>query len=293
MNSRVDTVDLPHRDAHRASRFWHRLGRTGLWRLFGNTLPLSINLRYLHYGNACRATTGKPGRLYDWPFRHDDGVIVRNAMPRNLATEMVDKVSAAIAGGTLTPDDEVPFNIAVIDALTFFDQDFLSIFDGSLGNAIETVMGSPFRIEWLQYYRTIPGEPDKSWLWHIDNDPPFVLKVLLYLTDTTVENGATRVLSQEDTKSMFGKGYFGVFGDERRVDIDVAPDSEQAVEVRAGDALLFSPNQLHKGGEVRSGFRDTLTFLILPSPIGWRDEAVRRGRDYMHSASGFPRYPKL
>jgi hypothetical protein len=281
------------RKAYAANRFWHRIGRAGFWRLFGNTLPLGINLRYLRYGKFCRAQAGQEASNRGWPFSNQNGFIVQNAMPRDQALSMVERVSAQIAEGTITPDKDLPFNISVPNSLTFFGTHLLEIFDGVLGDAIRDVMRSQFRIEWLQYYRTIPGEPDKSWLWHIDNDPPYVLKALLYLTDTTIENGATRILSQQDTRSLFKQGYFGVFGEERQAEIDLPESSQQAIEVRAGDVLLFSPNQLHKGGEVHRGFRDTLSFLILPSPIGWREDANQRGMDYLHSASGFPEDPSL
>jgi hypothetical protein len=56
----------------------------------------------------------------------------------------------------------------------------------------------------------------------------------------------------------------------------------------SGDAMIFCTNVLHKGGVVHEGFRDVMSFLILPSRIPWREDLVARGLDYIHNASGFP-----
>jgi hypothetical protein len=278
----------PTRRAYEPSAFWHGVGKAGLWRLFGNTLPLALNLRYLRYGAACRSAVGRKSRLTDWPMRNQDPVVVRGALAAERAGEMVAKVSAAIDAGGLQPHPDLPAMVAVSEPCRFFGDAALDVFDGPLGATIERMLGSRFRIEWLDYYRALPGAPAKSWLWHIDNDPPFVLKVLLYLTDSTVENGATRILPRADTRRLFRKGYFGIRGDERRVEVDDSATAEHPVEMRAGDALVFSTNLLHKGGAVHRGFRDVMSFLILPSPRPWREEL-----DYVHAASGFPIDPTL
>jgi hypothetical protein len=283
----------PIRHAYEPSAFWHGIGKAGLWRLFGNTLPPALNLRYLRYGAACRSAAGTRAGLIDWPLRNEDPVVVRGALAPERAAAMVAKVSTATEDDTLRPHPDLPFMIPVPEPCRFFGEAALDIFDGPLGETIERMLGSRFRIEWLDYYRALPGAPAKSWLWHIDNDPPFVLKVLLYLTDSTVENGATCILPRAETRRLFRRGYFGIRGDERRVDVDDSATAERPVEVLAGDALVFSTNLLHKGGQVHRGFRDVMSFLILPSPRPWREELDRFGFDYIHAASGFPIDPSL
>jgi hypothetical protein len=266
---------------------WHLAGRMGLWQVFGNTLPPSINLRYLRYGRQCRAVAGHYGKLMDWPFRSGAPVVVERALSPATAAEMSAKVSAAVERGELKRGSDVSFMIGVPKPIDFFGPSVLDIFDGPLGAAIEKILGSRFRIEWLDYYRTLPGTPVKSWLWHIDNDPPYVLKVLLYITDSNERNGATRMLSITETRQRFREGYFGVKNSERAADFATGTAGD-VQEMKAGDAMIFCTNVLHKGGVVHEGFRDVMSFLILPSRIPWREDLVARGLDYIHNASGFP-----
>ncbi len=288
-----ENAPVASRHAYEPSPFWHRLGKAGFWRIFGNTLPLTVNLRYLNYGRTCRRVAGRLRNGLDWPFRRQEPVMVRGAIDPQKAGAIVARVSAALEKGELRRTEQIPFMVSVPRPLEFFGPAVLDMFDGKLGKTLEELLGSKFRIEWLDYYRTFPGAPVKSWLWHIDNDPPFVVKVLLYMTDSTVENGATRVFYPDETRRLFSSGYFGVSGEERISEIPEESSKSQVVTAHAGDALIFSTNLLHKGGEVRSGFRDVMSFLILPSEVSWREDLERRGLPYVHNASGFPLNPRL
>jgi len=287
-----DAPAIPRR-AYEPVLLWHRVGKMGLWHVFGNTLPPWLNLRYLRYGQQCRAAAGRTSRLMDWPFRRSDPVVVKQALAPAKAAAMVAKVSAEANRGGLKPLSELPFVIGVPKPIDFFGWPILDIFDGPLGERLQEILGSHFRIEWMDYYRSLPGAPAKSWLWHIDNDPPYVVKVLVYLTDSNMQNGATRMLSLAETRQRFREGYFGVANSERLVEFETATPQGRVVEMKSGDALIFSTNLLHKGGEVSSGFRDVMSFLILPSRVPWRDDLARRGLEYIHNASGFPLDPAL
>ncbi len=277
------------RRVYEGSPSWHRAGKAlGLWRVFGNTLPPALNLRYLRYGNRCRVASHREARWSEWPFRREESVTVPAVFTPEQAAAIVSKVSGAVDAGVFKPARDPSFMIDVPRPLDFLGPQIVDIFDGPLGKTLERLLGSPFRIEWLQYYRTLPGAPAKSWLWHIDNDPPFVVKVLIYLTDARLGTGATHMLSLEDTRKWFARGYFGVFGSTRQAYLDGTSDDATVVTMAPGDALVFSTNRLHKGGEVRTGFRDVLSYLILPSDIGWREDAARRGRDYIQYASSYP-----
>jgi hypothetical protein len=290
---------MKHLSTYQPSKFWHGVGKAGLWRLFGNTVSLPVNLRYVKYGRYCQQHSKDvpPTSAEKWPFRSEEPVTVRSALNPDTAASMVQLISDAIGSGTVQPSAEMPFFYSIPEPLKFFGESILDIFDGPLGAALQTVLGSHFRIEWLDCYRTIPGESKKSWLWHIDNDPPFVIKVLLYLNDSTMENGATRILSTKDTKTSFEHGYFGVYDSERTSELlstdwaKAGQIKEQIPERKAGDAMIFSTNNLHRGGTVRSGFRDVMSFLLVPSPIPWRTAYQRTGQNYVHLASGFPSDP--
>jgi Phytanoyl-CoA dioxygenase (PhyH) len=281
------------RRAYEPSPLWHRIGKMGLWQVFGNTLPPYVNLRYVRYGQHCRAAAGHSSGLLDWPFRHQTPIVVKHVLRSAVATEMVSRVSTAIGEGYFNTSPDVSFMIPVPKPIEFFGHSILDIFDGPLGAKLSEVLESPFRLEWVDYYRTLPGIPNKSWLWHIDNDPPYVLKVLLYITESNAQNGATRILSHAQTRQRFRKGYFGVYDAERRADFDDEAPTGHVMEMKSGDALIFSTNLLHKGGKVFHGFRDVMSFLVLPSTRSWREDLARRGIDYIHNASGFPLNPSL
>src|SRR5699024_10414 len=129
------------------------------WRLFGNTLPPLLNLRYLRYGAVCRNAAGRATRLTEWPLRQGDPVIVRGALAPARAADMGAKVSAAIDDGSLRPLPELPFMVAGSEPCRFFGEAVLDVFDGPLGKAIEQLLDARFRIEWLDYYRALPGAP--------------------------------------------------------------------------------------------------------------------------------------
>jgi hypothetical protein len=284
---------------YEASPFWHSLAKKGLWRLYDNTLNPFVSRRYVRYGKHCRslAPPGFPAGMQPWPFRNDAPRLVKAVLSRENAAEMSDSVTEAIKQGAIKANPSMPFHFSVPNPLDFFGDNLLDIFDGPLGDTLCDVFGSHFRLEWLDYYRTVSGAPAKSWLWHIDNDPPFVVKILLYITDANEENGATHVMSMEDSRKYFKAGYFGVFNDEREADLQEFSNRNGlsfpfSIPRRdAGDAMVFSTNLLHKGGEVRNGYRDVMSFLLLPSTRPWREMYESLGKTYVHQASGFPSDP--
>src|SRR6185312_3094981 len=118
------------------------------------------------------------------------------------------------------------------------------------------------RVEWIDCYRTYQGDREASWLWHIDNVPPYVAKVLLYLTDSDSETGATEFIQGHDTRSFMRAGYFGVTRSERSADLAELAHTKRlsyrpvSFALKAGDAVVFNTNTLHRGGIVSHGYRD-------------------------------------
>jgi hypothetical protein len=272
---------------------WHQLGKLALWRLYGNTLPLAVNRRYLRYARQfCKVRSGPV-----WPARFGDPAIARVALDPARAGAWSAAISAEIEAGRLKPEASLPFMVSVPRPLDLFGTDLLDIFDGPLGRLLRECYGSEFRVEWLDCYRTYPGERRASWRWHIDNVPPYLAKILLYLTDSDAETGATEFLAGNDTRSFMAAGYFGVTTRER--DIDLAAFAERkrvryqpaSFALAAGDAVVFNTNTLHRGGIVSRGFRDVVSIVVLPSRIPWREHLAQHGLDRVQDSGGFPMDP--
>lgn len=271
--------------------FWHRLGKLGLWRLYGNTLPYPVNRRYMRYGQYCK---GQASAHKGWPLRDGDPIVVRSALAPADARQCSASISAALASGRLQHSAAVSYMVPVPQPLDMFGSSLLDIFNGPLGEQLRELYEGEFRVEWLDCYRTYPGERDASWLWHIDNVPPFLLKVLLYLTDSDSRTGATEFLSGSDTRRFKAAGYFGITKEERRMDVAMLARSRGmpyrpiSFALSAGDAVVFSTNTLHRGGLVSEGFRDVMSFMIFPSPIPWQAHQNAIGTHAVQVPGGFP-----
>jgi hypothetical protein len=279
--------------------FWHRIAKLGFWKLYDNTLNPIVNSRYIKYGKICRkkSPSSFPIGMQPWPFRNDSLELVKNVITKDESQRMSDMITNAIEEGCISANASIPYHYDVVEPVDFFGESILDIFDGALGDKLCDLYGSYFQLEWLDCYRTFPGLPDKSWLWHIDNYPPFVVKVLLYITDSNEENGITRILSMKKTREFFNAGYFGVYNDERKLHLSqFSADHninyvEDIPERDSSDAIIFSTSTLHKAGEVKSGYRDVMSFLLLPSVRPWREVYEDVGKSYIHQASGFPSNP--
>jgi hypothetical protein len=278
---------------HDFSPPWHRLGKLGLWRLYGNTLPLPINRRYLRYARQhCKVQQGPV-----WPTRFGDPQVARGMLDATRARACSEAISAAIASGSLKPDKALAFMVAIPRPLDLFGADLLDVFDGPLGDLLRQSYGCEFRVEWIDCYRTYPGERQASWLWHIDNVPPYLAKVLLYLTDSDADTGVTEFIPGGDTRAFMAAGYFGVTRSERAADLAQLaarkgmPYRPTSFRLTAGDAVVFNTNTLHRGGIVTRGYRDVVSMVILPSRVSWRAHFEATGIDRVQSAGSFPRDP--
>src|SRR5258708_2845187 len=108
------------RRAYEPAWLWHRLGKMGLWQVFGKTPPPWVNLRSFLVGQQCRAAAGRTSRLMDWPSRRSDLVVLKHALAPAKAAEMVAKVSEEVDSGRLTPLRDLSFVIGVPKPIDFF-----------------------------------------------------------------------------------------------------------------------------------------------------------------------------
>ena len=168
------------------------------------------------------------------------------------------------------------------------------IFRPQVVTDLEGYLGCYFRIDSASVYRTHPVEKSTiSFQWHRDLAPMSQAHIMVYLTPSGDNRGATDFLDFQQTQEAAAQGYhYGTF-ENRTDDIDeiFAPLGKTAEvtrpELDPGDGLIFAaPRVLHRGWLPEKGFRDVLLFVLLPSLVPWNYEIEDFGMDYMFLSDG-------
>lgn len=139
-----------------------------------------------------------------------------------------------------------------------------------VSNFLKEYYKSDFKFFSCDMYRTIPSHAkDKedhfnSLLWHFDNCPKNLVKIMIYLNDVTVENGAISLVPKETSIKLRNKGYWNRWNnDSFLAEIE---NSKVYLEGKAGSVLFFSTHYcIHKATLPETGYRDVAVFLIQPS----------------------------
>ncbi len=149
---------------------------------------------------------------------------------------------------------------------------------GEIARIAEAYFGSNFKIYLASFYRTSPDDtkPESSFLWHFDNADDEEIKVMIYLDEVTENSGALRVKSLAVSNEARRRGFW------HRSDYDRARpifDDDATTQVLRGDpgtAIFFRPGRVaHKATAPRSGHRDVVTLVLIPSTISWREHYAR------------------
>ncbi|NQZ06895.1 MAG: GSCFA domain-containing protein [Algicola sp.] len=139
--------------------------------------------------------------------------------------------------------------------------------------------GSEYTLFWYSYLTTEPGLENRSHssYWHCDRGPEKHLKMLIYLNDYDEHLGNTKFLDKTTSDKLKKVGY--IFGDINARSDDLGPlarakgiDINETMydDIKAGDALLFAPNQIaHIGKIPETTARHVLQLCFLPSPFPW------------------------
>ena len=138
---------------------------------------------------------------------------------------------------------------------------------------IERVLfGSFVVVDKVYVYRNLVTRQAEqvSWLWHYDNHPTEVIKVMVYLTDVGERNAPFEYVRRTDTAEPFMFKPLPLLGNSRvaktRVDKHLA-DGYEAFKATGprGTLLVFDDNVLHRATFAREGHRDVLVFQIRPA----------------------------
>ena len=145
--------------------------------------------------------------------------------------------------------------------------------------ALEAYYGSYFQIISIAMRRHLPQrETLASFQWHRDFEPPQQTHLIVYLNGASDTTGATSVLDLESSKKAANAGYSYRSAEDRTDGLDNVFDgsikdaSILTPELSSGGSMLFAaPRVLHRGVLPKIGYRDTLLFLFIPSPVPWQE----------------------
>ena len=135
------------------------------------------------------------------------------------------------------------------------------------------VFGSYVIVDKVYIYRSpvSSATPRASWVWHYDNHPREVLKVMIYLTDVTDGSAPFEYLRDTHTgKPVPGAPIAPLHVRSRVDDSRVARwlgngCRSTAVIGRAGTMIVFDDNVIHRGTIASERHRDVLVFQVRPA----------------------------
>jgi len=143
----------------------------------------------------------------------------------------------------------------------------------------KNLFGCSVVMEGLYAYKNLYREaPERSsWMWHYDNNPKEIIKVMVYLSDVEEESGAFEVVCDKDKKALKMKTY--------KIDYkhwNGAPNNSRITETqlkdfasigyhpfkilgKKGTIAIFDNNIVHRASIPRPGHtRDAMVFMIRP-----------------------------
>jgi hypothetical protein len=112
--------------------------------------------------------------------------------------------------------------------------------------------------------------PQVSWLWHYDNHPNEISKVMIYLTDVTDKTAPFEFMAAERSGQALSLAPLPLVGTSR-----LAPDTlerymeqgyrSRRVTGKAGTLILFDNNIAHRANVATEGHRDVLVLQVRPA----------------------------
>jgi hypothetical protein len=168
--------------------------------------------------------------------------------------------------------------IQSMDVISLQLRDALSV-DGvrELGDSIlpeieRKLFGSFVIVDKVYVYRNLVTRQKEqvSWLWHYDNHPTEVMKVMIYLTGVGPLNAPFEFVRKKATGEALQFTPQPLLGDSRinasRVD-ELVANGHEIVKATGpqGTMLIFDDNVLHRATFAKEGRRDVLVYQIRPA----------------------------
>lgn len=140
------------------------------------------------------------------------------------------------------------------------------------------VFGSFVFVDKVYVYRSPVSaqRPRASWVWHFDNHPREVIKVMIYLSDVAQDTAPFVYLRERASgRPMMGGPIAPLSGNSRLPSEVVARHlangcEEHAVTGPRGTMLVFDNNVVHRGTLAETGHRDVVVFQVRPATLALR-----------------------
>ena len=179
------------------------------------------------------------------------------------AAERTDDVSEVANGEVITIQLQEPHSLDGLEELC-----------GPLMNELEQRFYRSFvLVDKVYVYRSPIScrTPSASWVWHYDNHPREVLKVMVYLTDVDEETAPFEYLrAREVGTPVYGSPLAPTYGTSRVTADRIAAYLADGFETHRvtgprGTVIVFDDNIIHRGTLAKAGRRDVVVFQVRPA----------------------------
>jgi hypothetical protein len=133
------------------------------------------------------------------------------------------------------------------------------------------VYGSHVLVDKVFAYRSPVSHqrPQASWVWHYDEHPREVLKLMIYLTDVTEDTAPFTYLAADEAGTAVIGARMPLYGQSRIPASKMAAYTARghrprAVTGRAGTLVLFNDNVIHRATLAARGPRDVIVLQLRP-----------------------------
>lgn len=252
--------------------------------VFGNNRPATVNLLYKAYQLKARRNWDLRDYSDQEPYRSSADELARNGYlvfrpdeNRALCARLARRAGTLLDTPGVTLRDESQGIIRLKDSLERLPE-LTELLTGPIEKVVEFYYRSYFKLYSTDVYRLIhcATAPEESFLWHCDNAPAEMIKLLVYLSDTTEETGAFRLKDKTVSSKLKRQGFWDRADTERFADRLEDAASTRVLGGPLGTGILFQHSAcIHKATDPARGQRDVAAFLIIPSDVPWREHLAR------------------
>lgn len=256
-------------------------------KLFGNNLTLAVNLNHKRYQTKAKQvwakikTLSRSVNVAQWANELQREGFVQ--LDPGVKPELLEAIQKKCDRLFSEPD---AYMRATEGAIRLKDgigkiPEIAQLFTDDIVQTVENYYASFFKIYWVQVYRTLPSEhePDTSFLWHVDNCPPQVVKLMVYLTDTQENTGSFRLKPRPLSTQLLDQGFFDRSKNDRFAHILSDMRTTRVFEGPKGTSILFlNWACVHRAKHPEIKHRDVAVFFLTPSLIPW-DQHLKTNRE--------------
>ncbi len=253
-------------------------------RLFGNNHSAVINLRYAAYQRRCRrnwsslhGSTAEEQATAE-RFRRTGYEVL--PPPAQMSASDLDNLRIKVdrlfekQGGGFRVGEGITRMVDGVENVP----EIVDFIDPELEAVLESYYQSHFKIFGIYFYRTVPtpAKPESSFKWHVDNCPQQEIKLMVYLDPVVRDTGAIRLKKREFSDELRHRGFIDRSLYDRFVETLDDDRTTAAVEGPVGTRILFQNGQaIHRAVSPLREHRDVVTFVLIPSSLGWRPHFAR------------------